>query len=267
MVKTEDKEIRTYTGGSSYTAVRSFFIKTDFLEKAPIKPEISKKREVKSQNQPVKKKEKVKENAKVNETKILSFNDFVSGDVSGLTRSYALKRAISLWGHDFSVDRYLDSLDDDEFFRFASKRNGFEMKKIYDPAFKIIKSLNIPVILRVKFPQREDFDYVLLKSIRDGKTILMNNDEVQVVSTFEELKSIYSGIAYVPWKDFLNYPGTIPINAPRESIITLKMLLKELGFEDIKINAEYDDETREAIEIIQAKYGLKVDGIVGPLTK
>jgi general secretion pathway protein A len=47
----------------------------------------------------------------------------------------------------------------------------------------------------------------------------------------------------------------------------LKLLLHDLGFTNFEINASYDDLTQEAIEMVQAKYGVPVDGFVGPLTK
>ena len=45
------------------------------------------------------------------------------------------------------------------------------------------------------------------------------------------------------------------------------MLLHELGYGGMALNDEYDEPTRLAIEEIQAKYGVPVDGFVGPLTK
>jgi general secretion pathway protein A len=47
----------------------------------------------------------------------------------------------------------------------------------------------------------------------------------------------------------------------------LKLLLKEIGFDRIPINTEYDAATRDVVEELQHKYGIPVDGFVGPLTK
>jgi general secretion pathway protein A len=57
------------------------------------------------------------------------------------------------------------------------------------------------------------------------------------------------------------------LRSSQDSIITLKLLLQDLGYSNVKINDEYDTWTRNAIEGVQAKYGLPVDGFVGPLTK
>ena len=61
--------------------------------------------------------------------------------------------------------------------------------------------------------------------------------------------------------------GTIPMRSSKDSIITLKLLLHELGFGNVEMSAVYDTWTRSAVEEVQAKYGIPVDGFVGPLTK
>ena len=53
----------------------------------------------------------------------------------------------------------------------------------------------------------------------------------------------------------------------KDSVITLKLLLQDLGFENVTIDDQYDNFTKAAVETIQAKYGIPVDGYVGPLTK
>jgi peptidoglycan hydrolase-like protein with peptidoglycan-binding domain len=74
-------------------------------------------------------------------------------------------------------------------------------------------------------------------------------------------------MAYIPWKNFLSMTGTIPIDAPKDSIITLKKLLRDIGFKKVEPTPFYDDQTREAVMKIQRKYGLRVDGAVGSTTK
>jgi len=101
-------------------------------------------------------------------------------------------------------------------------------------------------------------DKIQLKGARNNLVIETSTDEIQF---------FWSGIAYIPWKNFLSIWGTIPLHAYRDSIITLKLLLQDLGYKDIAITDEYDDRTRQIVEEIQAKYGIPVDGFVGPLTK
>jgi len=57
------------------------------------------------------------------------------------------------------------------------------------------------------------------------------------------------------------------MRSSKDSIITLKLLLHELGFGNVEMSDVYDTWTRSAVEEVQAKYGIPVDGFVGPLTK
>ena len=61
--------------------------------------------------------------------------------------------------------------------------------------------------------------------------------------------------------------GTIPGDAREEAVITLKLLLRDMGYNDIDISPEYDANTRNVITQIQRQYGLTVDGVVGSMTK
>ena len=49
--------------------------------------------------------------------------------------------------------------------------------------------------------------------------------------------------------------------------MSLKMLLKQIGFESIRVDERYDEQTREAVRSVQRLHGVKDDGYVGPLTK
>ena len=70
-----------------------------------------------------------------------------------------------------------------------------------------------------------------------------------------------------PWKNFLSLTGSIPLDSPKDSIVTLKMLMRDIGFSDIDMSPVYDELTRKAITEVQQRSGIKVDGVVGPLTK
>jgi general secretion pathway protein A len=49
--------------------------------------------------------------------------------------------------------------------------------------------------------------------------------------------------------------------------MSLKILLKEIGFDGIRVDERYDFETQQAVRSVQKRHGLKADGYVGPLTK
>jgi general secretion pathway protein A len=188
-------------------------------------------------------------------------------DIKG-SRLLALLNAMDLWQTPIDVQPYLNSLDDDQaFFRLAAKPRGVFMHRI-ETNLEMLKRLNLPAILEL-FPKgSEEPGYLTLSRI-DGGDYLFGSpvDEKRVVSDADQINLHWSGTAYLPWKNFLSIWGTIPKHSNKDSIITLKLLLHDLGFNEVEINEEYDDWTRRAIEEIQAKYGIPVDGFVGPLTK
>ena len=59
----------------------------------------------------------------------------------------------------------------------------------------------------------------------------------------------------------------MPLASSDDSIVSLKMLMHELGFRGIDMTPVYDERTKDAVKEIQAKHGIMADGIVGPLTK
>ena len=132
----------------------------------------------------------------------------------------------------------------------------------------MLRRLNLPVILECYPPGSEEPGYLTLRKIDGARLFLGRAIQGRMVETdVNEINFSWSGIAYLPWKNFLSIWGTIPMRASKDSIITLKLLLNELGFGNVSMNGEYDNRTRSAVEKVQAKYGIPVDGFVGPLTK
>jgi general secretion pathway protein A len=183
------------------------------------------------------------------------------------SRYSALKNAMELWQAPVEPKPYLNSLDDDQtFFRLMAKSGGVSILRV-ETNLDTLKHLNLPAILEIYPPGSEQPGYLTLSKI-DGDKLNFGGGDNQVIETdINEINFSWSGIAYLPWKNFLSIWGTIPLRSNQDSIITLKLLLHELGFSNIELNNEYDDWTRNAIEEIQAKYGIPVDGFVGPFTK
>ena len=194
---------------------------------------------------------------------------FLKGMDPRTSRHAAIKAAIDLWQGESEINPYQDKVEDDPtFFRFAAKQNGLLITYI-KKKFDLIEKLNLPAILEFYPPGGLSPRYLTLSRLEDEKISFKTaaGDKTLIHVDPVEVKSLWTGVAYVPWKNFLDYEGTIPLNAPRESIITLKMLLHDIGFKDVEINPFYDEPAKEAVKEIQEKYGIQVDGIVGPMTK
>jgi general secretion pathway protein A len=198
----------------------------------------------------------------------LEFEDFLGSLTSRSSRFSAVKTAISLWETAPGLNPYLDDIDDDDaFFRFAAARNNFHILVVnYD--LDLVKKLDLPAVLAFLPPKAMSPRYLTLVKITGNEMILKGGEKDEIITVDPaKMQSYWSGNAYILWKNFFNYSGDIGLDAPAESVFTLKMLLRDIGYKEIKPDNLYDDFTRETIKKIQEKHGIEVDGIVGARTK
>jgi len=175
---------------------------------------------------------------------------------------------VDLWGTEPEIGQYLDGISDDQaFFQLASEQNGLLIRRI-EGSFNAVKKLNLPAILAFYFPGGLPNVYLTLNGIDDGRiTLRGGKKDISIELEPSDLESCWSGVAYILWKNFLSLKGTIPLDSPKDSIITLKMLLRDIGFNTVEINPFYDENTRQAVKYVQGKYGIHMDGVVGSTTK
>lgn len=184
------------------------------------------------------------------------------------SRRMALKAVLNLWNNDSEIKAYLNGIDNDlDFFRLAAKQNGLLIRRIKGD-LNLVKKLNLPAVLAFYLP--EDLSPVYLTLIKiEGEKVTLRSEVGDNAIEVEQniLASYWSGLAYIPWKNFLSLNGTIPLNSSKDTIITLKMLMYDIGFNNLKISPFYDESIQNAIREIQKKHGIQVDGIVGSTTK
>ena len=155
--------------------------------------------------------------------------------------------------------------DDQAFFRLTAKPSGFFIHRM-ETNIDLLKRLNLPVILECYPPGSDEPGYLTLTKIDGNELYLGSAADNQMIETdINEINFTWSGIAYLPWKNFLSIWGTIPVRSSTDSIVTLKLLLSELGFGKVEMNDEYDTWTRRAVEAVQAIIGPQPDKSVAVL--
>lgn len=184
------------------------------------------------------------------------------------SRRMALKAALDLWNTDSEIKPHLNGIDNDlDFFRLAAKQNGLLIRRIKGD-LNLVKKLNLPAVLAFYLP--EDLSPVYLTLIKiEGEKVTLRSEVGDNAIEVEQniLASYWSGLAYIPWENFLSLNGTIPLNSSKDTIITLKMLMYDIGFNNLKISPFYDESIQNAVREFQKKHGIQVDGIVGSTTK
>lgn len=155
------------------------------------------------------------------------------------------------------------------FFRLSALRYDLQVQVIQGD-MALVRRLNRPVILALQRPQGPEAGFVVLSAITGDKATIRSGSALQPEEqqvAVSELMPRLAGPIYLFWKDFLSDPGTIPVSSGPEAVIALKLLLREMGHTKIAIAPGYDGLTEQTVRQVQIKYGLKVDGLVGPLTK
>jgi len=243
-------------------------------EKKEIKEHDSKTEAVSVPVEPDVEEKSEKESEPVSEV-VQNLGYFLRDMESRSSRNTALKTVMSLWNTPATIKEYLNDMDDEQiFFRVAARQNGLLIHLIdEDPriepgaGFDLIKKLNLPAILVFHGVGANPL-YLVISGIDDDKiTLRGGNEDNTIVAEPNEVEYYWSGTAYVPWKNFYAYSGTIPRDAPDESVIALKTLLRDIGYSDIEISPVYDDQAQRAVEDIQEKNNINVDGVVGPVTR
>jgi general secretion pathway protein A len=188
----------------------------------------------------------------------------LDGRASRLT---AFREAIGAWGATVESKPYLEAIDDDStFFNLSAKAAGFFVQRI-EADVDLMRSLNMPAVLEFRSGAKRPAVYLALSGETDAGLLLKGTGAAPLIAAAGEVQQSWSGVAYIPWKNFLSIEGTIPGSAPPDSVVALKMLLRDLGHRNLPLSREFDSATQKTIEQIQGKYGLPVDGVVGPLTK
>jgi general secretion pathway protein A len=183
------------------------------------------------------------------------------------SRLNALKEALEAWGAGVESKHYLEAIDDDStFFNLSAKAAGFFVQRV-EADLEVLRNLNMPAILEFRTGAKRPPGYLVLTAVMGERFQLKGTGEAPIAASADEIDQGWSGVAYILWKNFLSIEGTIPTSAPPDSIVALKMLLRDLGYRHLPLSRDYDGVTQKTIEHIQGKYGLPVDGVVGPLTK
>jgi general secretion pathway protein A len=196
-----------------------------------------------------------------------NLGDVLQGMTSASSRIAAAKGVLSLWGEEAEIEAFMDLPNEQIFFQQVCKRNNLLVRR-FEGNLRLLKRINLPAVLRLEAGDGLRPVYMTLCGLKgDMATLCGGGEGFAMEVKAAELEDYWSGVAYVPWKNFIHLVGTIPEESDDDSIRALKSYLREIGFTTIDDTPYYDVQTRRAIVSIQEKYGIHVDGVVGSTTK
>jgi general secretion pathway protein A len=198
----------------------------------------------------------------------LSLAEILQSEPPETSRIMGMQTVLERWGVDPIIPPDLQDVQNDRiFFTLSSHQQGLMLEEIKGNIERI-RNLNLCAILEFKVPDAHTTVYLTAVDATDHSMAFFGSQkDRRLVFEDEAIESYWTGRAYVFWKNFYNYQGIIPFDTQKESIVTLKLHLRDIGFDNVEINGVYDASTRMAVEAIQTKHGIPVDGYVGPLTK
>ncbi|MCD6585016.1 MAG: AAA family ATPase [Desulfobacteraceae bacterium] len=203
-----------------------------------------------------------------NDTQFIDFQKILIDGSAIYTKIASFESLLQTWkiGENFQQD-LTEISDAPAYFSLAAKETGLIVTPINGDLERIVR-LNIPAILKFDAPSGDGPVYLTAIQVTPDAMIFSGYKTLPAIEVpYAWIMENWGGEAFVFWKNFYTYQGTIPLDAPGESVITLKLHLRDIGYQHIEISGTYDLATRMAIKAIQARHGIPIDGYVGPLTK
>ncbi len=204
------------------------------------------------------------------EDQTLPLQEILSDNNVPLTRTGAFQAAMALWDNQAEMIGTTAQLESDhQFFLLASRQSGLMLYSVKND-LELIEKFNLPAIFKFYDLTGGPAHFLVLHRI-EGEDYFFTGGNGEPVGRTRaeraEVVSYWTGKAYIPWRNFFSIDGEIPREQPGDSLITLKLLLRDIGYPDIELDPQYDPITRMAVMDVQQRYDLPVDGVVGSMTK
>ena len=181
-----------------------------------------------------------------------------------------MKHILKLWLPEEKLQLKQSGIDITQIF-FREEANHYDLHVqpvATESDLQMIKNLNVPVIFTFHIIGYTLPKYLAVTAIDYNQIYFIDGEQNQIAAVSKnEFLKYWSGEAYIFWKNFKNLKGMVTQRSNGKDVRNLKQFLQELGYNDIALTDKYDNDTIQVIKDIQAKYGLHVDGLVGPLTK
>jgi general secretion pathway protein A len=187
------------------------------------------------------------------------------------SRNISMTETLKLWFPARKISRLKSKIEssDPVFFQQAANFFGLQVQSVAtDSDLALIQNLDLPAIFTFYLPGHTWPKYLAVPYMNKEKIYFIAEEHDQLISVNRDIFLQYwSGEAYIPWKNYNELKGVITERSDGNDIKSLKKLLRQLGYDLVLLTESYDKETIKIIKDIQEKYGLHVDGKVGPFTK
>jgi general secretion pathway protein A len=126
--------------------------------------------------------------------------------------------------------------------------------------------LDTPALLELRGEKPGRSRLVALTGLRGGHAALAPASAMGASRTLPELKRLWTGRAYLLWKNYQDIPPHQGKGAGAVAVIRLQLLLAGTGHFSGEPTGLFDDQTRAALRAFQSTAGLKADGALNART-
>lgn len=175
---------------------------------------------------------------------------------------------LSLWQQtQTNVELIPNEVDDSSFFDIASRQYGLRNYEVRGN-WQLVKKIDLPAILTLSPPGRNANVFVNLVGWRGDRLKVKNHSDGDVYEIdIESISPYLEGTIHIFWKNIIGFDMIIGYGSDERAVLMVKNLLRNIGYDHITLSPEFDHDTILAIRDFQQIHRLKVDGLVGPLTK
>lgn len=126
--------------------------------------------------------------------------------------------------------------------------------------------LDTPALLALSPKGMKGSYFVALTGVRDGKLQIYPSLLGRNSFSKAELAPLWSGQAYIPWRNGEKIPSTMAQGTAGPDVIRLQVLLQAAGFRSIEVTGMYDDNTVKTIKDFQKSRKISATGKINPIT-
>ena len=175
---------------------------------------------------------------------------------------------LHLWKQSLAnVGLIPNEVDHDSFFDIAARQYGLRRYEVQGD-WELVRKISLPAILTLALPNQEESVFLSLVGLRGNRLHLAERQGGNVYEVdLESIRPYLDGAAHIFWKNIIGFDMIIGYGSDDRAVMMVKSLLQEIGYDHIDHSPEFDYDTRLAIRDFQKRHQIKVDGLVGPLTK
>lgn len=185
-----------------------------------------------------------------------------------LSRKNTAAVLLSLWGQPRpNVDLIPAEVGDDDFFDIVARQYGLRRYMVRDN-WELVKIVDLPAIVSLQSPMDNAVVYLSIVGWIDGRLQLADRVDGTIREVeFESIRPYMDGPVHIFWKNLTGFDMIIGYGADERAVMMIKRLLRKVGYSQISHSPVFDADTKKAVRRFQAEHHLKIDGLVGPLTK